>query len=52
MEEKEFDQEFEVKAEVESFRDDPELIKILDAIGSDYDDDGIAYWKKLNRERN
>ena len=35
---------------VKAMRNNPKFQEILEAIGSDYDDDGIAYWEKNNNE--
>ena len=36
----------EVEKAVEEMMADPKIQEILEALGSDYDEDGIAYWDK------
>ena len=36
----------DVKKAIEEMMADPKIQEILEALGSDYDEDGIPYWDK------
>jgi hypothetical protein len=44
MNENDFDREFNLESAIHILKFD----KVLDALGSDYDENGIPYWEKWN----
>ena len=41
----EFDREFDLETMLEAWKVDPKTQELLSRLGSDYDENGIAYWE-------